>query len=514
MANTTFNTRIKLKYDSHENWVAKDPVLFQGEAAVSYVSVVQEGQVNSVPSVLVKIGDGTHKYSELNYISSLSADVYSWAKAATKPEYTASEIKNLSDYIAGEIQDTDTQYQLVKVDDHNYKLQSKAKGGDWADVAGSTITIPQDTLVTGTANGTVKFNGTDVPVAGLGSAAYTEASDYDAAGAANDVKTALIGSAGDASTANTIYGAKAVAAAAQTSADNAQTAADNAQVDVNELKAKVGTVPTDKTVVQMIADAQAAATYDDTDLTNRVSANETAISTLNGTGEGSVSKAIDDAFNEFAANVSDDGVVNTYKELIDYAATHDAEFTSLVGEVTTNKNAIATLNGDASTAGSVAKTVADAISTSEDTLNAAIDNKVDKETGKGLSTNDYTTEEKNKLAGIAEGAQVNVIETIKVNGAAQTVTAKAVDITVPTGALAEKDQVAESDLATALATKINGKVDADDCGDIISHDVSEFAAAGHNHDDVYSKLDHNHNIEDLTQENYIILDAGTASTVI
>lgn len=38
----------------------------------------------------------------------------------------------------------------------------------------------------------------------------------------------------------------------------------------------------------------------------------------------------------------------------------------------------------------------------------ALDNKVDKETGKGLSTNDYTTMEKTKLAGIAEGAEVNV----------------------------------------------------------------------------------------------------------
>lgn len=34
------------------------------------------------------------------------------------------------------------------------------------------------TLVEGTANGTVKFNGTDVPVHGLGSAAYTESSAY------------------------------------------------------------------------------------------------------------------------------------------------------------------------------------------------------------------------------------------------------------------------------------------------------------------------------------------------
>lgn len=38
----------------------------------------------------------------------------------------------------------------------------------------------------------------------------------------------------------------------------------------------------------------------------------------------------------------------------------------------------------------------------------ALAGKVDKETGKGLSTNDYTTAEKTKLAGIAEGAEVNV----------------------------------------------------------------------------------------------------------
>jgi hypothetical protein len=37
-----------------------------------------------------------------------------------------------------------------------------------------------------------------------------------------------------------------------------------------------------------------------------------------------------------------------------------------------------------------------------------LENKVDKEAGKGLSTNDYTTTEKNKLANVADGAEVNV----------------------------------------------------------------------------------------------------------
>ena len=112
-------------------------------------------------------------------------------------------------------------------------------------------------------------------------------------------------------------------------------------------------------IEQAIEDAQ----YDDTALEARVKANEDAIGVLNGNSsvEGSVDKKVADAINDFATKVSDDDTVNTYKELIDYAAEHGSEFTELVGEVTNNKNAIATLNGDASTAGSVAKKIADAI---------------------------------------------------------------------------------------------------------------------------------------------------------
>lgn len=94
-----------------------------------------------------------------------------------------------------------------------------------------------------------------------------------------------------------------------------------------------------------------------------VSTNENAIATLNGNSsvEGSVDKKIAVAINEFATQISDDDTVNTYKELINYAATHGAEFTELVGEVDNNTKAIATLNGNTSTAGSVDKKIADAI---------------------------------------------------------------------------------------------------------------------------------------------------------
>lgn len=82
MTEKTFNARLKLKYDTHEQWIANDPVLLQGEVALSVVSVKQDGTVNEVPSVLMKVGDGTHKYSELGFTYAKAADVIAAAKSA------------------------------------------------------------------------------------------------------------------------------------------------------------------------------------------------------------------------------------------------------------------------------------------------------------------------------------------------------------------------------------------------------------------------------------------------
>ncbi len=501
MANKTFNTRLKLKYDLYANWVDKDPVLLAGEAAVVVIPA-DTGAVQGEPVVLIKIGDGTKKFSQLDFIGAKAADVYSWAKSSTKPEYQASEIKGLADYISGEIQDTDTQYK-IEADAENgrkFYLYSKSLNGAWGTDPVSTIEIPETvyTLATGTANGTVKFNGEDVAVKGLGSAAYTDSDAYDANGAAQTAED----------------NAKAYADGKDSAIAEAKKAGTDAQAAVESLSGKVGTVSENKTVVEMIADAQAAATYDDAAVKASIKTNADAIETLNGGASvtGSVDKKVADAINDFATKVSDDQTVNTFKELIDYAAEHQGEYSTLSGEVQKNTTAIATLNGTG--AGSVSKAVSDAVGEAQATLQANIDNKVDKVTGKGLSTNDYTNDDKTKLDGIAAGAQVNVIESVKVNGVALGIDGKAVDVTVPTGALADKDKVAKTDLADALKNEIEGKVNSADCGDIISHNVAEFATAGHNHDDVYSKLDHNHKIEDLEQDAYIILDCGTASTII
>lgn len=59
---------------------------------------------------------------------------------------------------------------------------------------------------------------------------------------------------------------------------------------------------------------------------------------------------------------------------------------------------------------------------------------VKQEAGKTLSSNDYTTTEKTKLAGIAEGAEVNTIKGVQVNGVdiSPNESTKKVNITVPT----------------------------------------------------------------------------------
>lgn len=63
-----------------------------------------------------------------------------------------------------------------------------------------------------------------------------------------------------------------------------------------------------------------------------------------------------------------------------------------------------------------------------DSLSSALSGKVDNVAGKQLSSEDFTTAEKTKLGGISDGAQVNVIESVKVDNVALTPNDKAVNI--------------------------------------------------------------------------------------
>lgn len=191
--NTLNNIRLSLKYDTLANWNTSSLVLNAGEVGIAVISDSKtlnrdtaQTPDNTPPAIALKVGDGTHTFSQLPWLQAIAGDVYAWAKAATKPTYTASEISNLSDYISGQIKDTDTQYKIT-LDGTTVKLMSKNKGEtDDKYAVASSFTLPAYTLTGGTANGTVSFNGADVAVTGLKSAAYTESSAY--ATAAQGVK--------------------------------------------------------------------------------------------------------------------------------------------------------------------------------------------------------------------------------------------------------------------------------------------------------------------------------------
>lgn len=91
MATKTINTRIKLKYDTFENWNKSTLTLKEGEIACATIGTADPAN-KKLPPVMFKVGDGSKTFSQLEWASALAADVYGWAKAATKPSYLPSEV--------------------------------------------------------------------------------------------------------------------------------------------------------------------------------------------------------------------------------------------------------------------------------------------------------------------------------------------------------------------------------------------------------------------------------------
>lgn len=91
-------------------------------------------------------------------------------------------------------------------------------------------------------------------------------------------------------------------------------------------------------------------------------------------------------------------------------------------------------------------------------LQGALDNKVNKVTGKDLSTNDYTTAEKTKLSGIETGAQKNTITGVK-GGSETSYRTGNVNITATNIGLGNVNNTSDKDkpISTATQTALNGK---------------------------------------------------------
>ena len=128
----------------------------------------------------------------------------------------------------------------------------------------------------------------------------------------------------------------------------------------------------------------------------RIEGLEGGMTTLNGdaTVEGSIKQIVTAEIDAFATKVSDDGIVNTLKELVDYVADHGPAVDKIVGDITE--------------------------------LQGLVAKKVDAEEGKSLVSDTLIA----KLEAINEGAQANVIESITAGGTLLEIMNKTVDIPV------------------------------------------------------------------------------------
>lgn len=151
---------------------------------------------------------------------------------------------------------------------------------------------------------------------------------------------------------------------------------------ISALTTKVGDIPVGYTATTIadyakeLADNVAANGYDDSALKARVAANETAISTLNGTGVGSVDKKVADAVAALIADAPE--AYDTLKEISDWISTHASDASAMNSQISTNKTDIASLKTligtlpTGTTSTTIVAYIAEAIGASESDLTSAI----------------------------------------------------------------------------------------------------------------------------------------------
>lgn len=112
MATKELKTRIRLRYDSFENWSkvnaeGKGIELLEGEVAIAYLGPTKDttrpepDHVNH--PVMFKVGPG--EFNALPWVSGLAADVYSWAKKNEEDFLAWLDTRYIKEY-------TDTKYGI------------------------------------------------------------------------------------------------------------------------------------------------------------------------------------------------------------------------------------------------------------------------------------------------------------------------------------------------------------------------------------------------------------------
>lgn len=323
MAEKILNTRILLKTDTLENWNASTLALKKGEIAIATVAATA-GTGLEEPVVMIKIGeDGVKTFKDLpwNFYAKAS-DVI----AAAKSESALTTFINNVIANAGIATDASLKALTNRVGTAETDIDSlQGLVGDTA-----VATQITDAIAALKLSETYEAKGEAAKVqTALNN--YKDSNDAVIAG----IKTGDV--INDFKSVETELGKKQVAGdyATKTEAQGyadakddaiaaAKKAGDDAQADVNTLKAKVGTVPDDKTVVQMISEAQTAATYDDAKVKADIKTNANDIDALQTlVGDTAVATQITNAVTQAKTDLvgadADAGTASTIKGAKKYA---------------------------------------------------------------------------------------------------------------------------------------------------------------------------------------------------
>lgn len=415
MAENVLTTRIQLRYGTYDEWASNYSILKSGEAAVcSFPN-------QNPPAVGIKFGDGVHTFIQLPWLQALAADVYGWAKKDSKPTYTAEEIEGLKNYIethapgggssGGGGTATPRLYQIVQGTGDNinkYYLQYRddTDGSQWILDTSHYIDVGDFVNV---KNWIGNYNLTEYPDLSTAIVEWVlitfNSINYSDTEIADQFVTSVSQNKGKISVSR-----------AKPSFSNLNGVADVVQGGTGVTTLPSGQVLIGNGTSPITSTRIATDIENNNDLVPNYLIKQYVDNATNGIanamhfiGEATVVIRNNSSINPniagyiFSRARPGDVILYEEKEFIwdgsvwrllgdegSYAVKGEIKDSDINSEAAISQDKIANLVED-------------------------LDSKVDKIDGKSLSTNDYSTEEKTKLATIEEGAQRNLIEHIFVN---------------------------------------------------------------------------------------------------
>ena len=360
--------------------LGEDGNLYSDETTI--ISNMKQGDV-------YQVGDKEYAYDGKSWVElGFTLDLSNYA---TKPEVTTA-ISNVKTELQGYADQaeadaitsangyTDEKIEELKISEYAKTTDvTKAVDDAKTELQGYADQAETDAIATAGTNADTKIS-TAIATAKTEWEGYADQAEADAittAGTNADTKiSTAIGQLGDYATVKAYVDAK------------------DSEIDAKTIANK-GRLDNLDTVVAGKADAATTlAGYGITDamtstaITDAIStAKDEAISTSSSNADNKISAKVGDIGDKTVKSYVDDTITNINSTL-------DSKITQNTSNINKNADDIKAINDETTGILAQAKTYADG--------------KVAKEDGKGLSTNDYTTAEKEKLAGIAQGAEVNV----------------------------------------------------------------------------------------------------------